>query len=154
MSEDVRDGDAPLLTVLMGPPGAGKTTYRATIGGDPYVADTHAVRMVDELDVSAYMDAFRRRAVAELRAGRDVVVDATNCYPQHRRYWLTVAARLGARTRLVVFATALPLMLAAQRRRAHPAPDRVVRRHHAMMVAALPRLHVEGWDEVEVIRRP
>lgn len=141
------------LTVLVGPPGAGKSTWVSANVTDEYVATTHPVRTNKQLDVGSYMEWMRGAAIRQLAQGRDVVIDATNTYPHHRLPWRTVASKAGAMTRAIAFDTGLPLLIRAQRTRQHPAPDPVVRRHYALMRAALRQLPTEGWDELIVVRR-
>ena len=141
------------VTVLVGAPGAGKSTWLKSNQTDEYVADTHAVRAVKGLDVDAYMNHFRQAALTELRRGRSIIIDATNTYRHHRRPWLAAARAAGAQARAVAFDTPLPALLAAQRTRAHPVPQRIVIKHHQLMRLALIDLPTEGWDAYEVIVR-
>lgn len=141
------------VTVLVGAPGAGKTTWLAAHRTDEYVADTHPVRTQSDLDVDAYMAAMRQQTVHRIAQGQPVIIDATNTYRQHRLLWLAAARRAGATSRAVLFDTPLPLLIAAQRKRAHPAPDRIVIKHHRLMRTALATVPTEGWDTVEVVTR-
>jgi predicted kinase len=141
------------VTVLVGAPGAGKSTWLKSNQTDEYVADTHAVRAVKGLDVDAYMNHFRQAALTELRRGRSIIIDATNTYRHHRRPWLAAARAAGAQARAVAFDTPLPALLAAQRTRAHPVPQRIVIKHHQLMRLALIDLPTEAWDATEVIVR-
>jgi predicted kinase len=141
------------VTVLIGAPGAGKSTWLRSNQTDEYVADTHAVRAVKGLDVDAYMNHFRQAALAEIRRGRSVIIDATNTYRHHRRPWLAAARAAGAQARAVAFDTPLPALIAAQRTRAHPVPQRIVIKHHHLLRLALIDLPTEGWDAYEVIVR-
>jgi predicted kinase len=141
------------VTVLIGAPGAGKSTWLRRNQTDEYVADTHAVRAVKGLDVDAYMNHFRQAALAEIRRGRSVIIDATNTYRHHRRPWLAAARAAGAQARAVAFDTPLPALIAAQRTRAHPVPQRIVIKHHQLLRLALIDLPTEGWDAYEVIVR-
>jgi predicted kinase len=141
------------LTVLMGAPGAGKTTWAKANAPDAYVASSELVRTRRDLDVAQVMEFMRRAGRQQLAAGHDVIADATSTYPAHRRYWLAVAREAGAQAHLVAFDTALPLLVAAQRTRQHPAPLHVVRKHAALMRVALKVAPLEGWDDYQVIRR-
>jgi predicted kinase len=141
------------VTVLIGAPGAGKSTWLKSNQTDEYVADTHAVRAVKGLDVDVYMNHFRQAALTELRRGRSIIIDATNTYRHHRRPWLAAARAAGAQARAVALDTPLHALLAAQRTRAHPVPQRIVIKHHQLMRLALIDLPTEGWDAYEVIVR-
>jgi predicted kinase len=142
------------ITVLMGAPGSGKTTWLTEHRNDELVIDTHAVRTVQSLDVGAYMAHIRKVGANAASQGKPLIVDATNTYPQHRLYWLAIARRHDLTAHLVAFDTSLALCLAAQRRRANPAPDRIVIKHHRLMRIALTRVHSEGWDDIDVLTRP
>ena len=141
------------VTVLIGAPGAGKSTWLAANKTDEWVADTHPVRIYAELDVDAYMASMRQKTVQMIGAGRPVIVDATNTYRHHRLLWLAAARKAQATSRAILFDTPLPALLAAQRRRQHPAPDKIVMKHHRMMRSALIAVPKEGWDQVDVVVR-
>ena len=141
------------VTVLMGAPGAGKSTWLSNNRTDELVLDTHAVRMVDQIDVGAYMDNFRAVGLRAIRNGQNVIIDATNTYPHHRRYWLQAARSCQSEANLVAFDTAIQLLLAAQRSRRHPVPQRIVTKHYALMRRALNDVPREGWDTIQVVTR-
>ena len=141
------------VTVLMGAPGAGKSTWLKQHRTDELVVNTHAVRMVDGIDVGAYMSHMRAVGLAAIVRGEPLIVDATNTYPQHRKFWLAAGRKHGRSCRLVAFDTPLNLLLSAQRTRAHPAPRNIVIKHHRLMRAALSRVASEGWDDIETVVR-
>jgi predicted kinase len=144
-----------MITVLMGAPAAGKSTWIASnANGTEYIYNTEAVRVLrDEIDAGAYMAAARRRAIKAAEAGWDVICDGTHTIATHRAVWLRLAQRLDVPTRLIVFDTPLPIMLEHQKWRQHPAPDHVVRAHHRRMQHAKLQIQHEGWGSIEVIKR-
>lgn len=142
-----------VVTVLMGAPGAGKTTWVKNNRVNEFLADTHAVRMINDIDVDHYMTVMRHQTIAQIKNGRDVIIDATNTYPNHRRLWLATAQKYEAETRLIAFNTQLALLLAAQQTRKHPAPKKIVMKHYGLMVTALQNVEKEGWDSLTIITR-
>ena len=144
-----------MITVLMGAPAAGKSTWIAhNAVGTEYVFNTEAVRVMrEELDTASFMAYARRRAIKAAESGLDLICDGTHTIAQHRAVWLRLAQRLGVETRLIVFDTPLEIMLEHQKWRQHPAPDHVVRAHHRRMQHAKLQIQREGWGSIEVIKR-
>jgi predicted kinase len=144
-----------MITVLMGAPAAGKSTWIASnANGTEYIYNTEAVRVLrDEIDTGAFMAQARRRAIKAAESGLDIICDGTHTIATHRAVWLRLAQRLDVPTRLIVFDTPLPIMLEHQKWRQHPAPDHVVRAHHRRMQHAKLQIQREGWGSIEVIKR-
>ena len=143
-----------MITVLMGAPGAGKTTWlKLNASGTEHIYDTHAVRLNREIDAGIFMHQARLKAVKAAESGMDLICDGTHTITSHRQVWLNLAQRLGVPCRLVIFDTPLNQLLAAQRLREYPAPDRVVIDHYQRMQAAKVLAQKEPWDFVETIKR-
>ena len=149
----------PTLTVLLGVPGAGKTTWT---GANPQpgrvVCSTERLRIDRTLTarqggVVRYLAGLRTRADRALRAGHDVLVDGCNTRKADRTMWLRIANNTNAQTHLVVFDTPLPLALQAQKGRAHPVPDDKIRAYHSEYLAAVKAIRHEGWDRITYVRR-
>lgn len=143
-----------MITVLMGAPGAGKTTWlKLNANGTEHIYDTHGVRVHRDIDAGIFMHQQRLKAVKAAESGLDLICDGTHTITSHRAVWLQLAKRLNRPTRLVIFDTPLHLLLAAQRNRAFPAPDRVVIDHFQRMQAARALASKEEWDFMETIKR-
>jgi predicted kinase len=143
-----------MITVLMGAPAAGKTTWlKLNATGLEHIYDTHAVRVNRNMDVGIFMHQQRLRAIKAAEKGLDLICDGTHTITSHRQVWLQLAERLERPTRLVIFDTPLNLLLAAQRTREFPAPDRVVIDHFQRMQSAKVLVTKEPWDFIETIKR-
>lgn len=143
-----------MITVLMGAPGAGKTTWlKLNASGTDHIYDTHAVRVNRELDRGLFMHQQRLKAVKAAESGCDLICDGTHTITTHRQVWLNLAKRLGVPSRLVIFDTPLNLLLKAQRERQYPAPDKVVIDHYQRMQSAKILVRKESWDFIETIKR-
>ena len=138
----------------MGAPGAGKSTWtRNNKTGFEHVYNTEAVRVNRDLDIAAFMQLQRLKAVKAAEAGKFIIADGTHTISTHRRFWLNLAERLGLETKLVVFDTRLETCLEVQKQREFPAPRKVVVDHHQRMQMAKLHIKREGWGTIEVITR-
>ena len=143
-----------MITVLMGAPGAGKSTWvRNNKHGDEHIFNTEAVRINRELDVAGFMQHQRIKAIKAVESGKDLIADGTHTIGTHRKVWLSLADRLGLPTRLIVFDTALATLLGVQKMREFPAPHKVVVDHHRRLQMAKHTIVREGWDSIEIITR-
>lgn len=143
-----------MITVLMGAPGAGKTTWVRQNATNELVLSSEAVRIYrDELDVGAYMNQMRLKGLQAVKSGQSVIVDATNTITAHRAYWLKIAKANKVDNRLVAFNTGLDQLLAAQKLRAHPAPDTIVKDHYRRFQRSLQMIKMEGWKDIKIINR-
>jgi len=149
-------GDA--LVVLIGPSGAGKTTFAGRHFSPTEVVSSDICRALvsgDENDIAATPAAFRvLHAIARerLKLGRLVVVDATSVQPASRKPLIALARK--HRRPSVAIAFDLPLELCLERNRTRSGrsvPDGVVLRQHDQMMRSQPRLHTEGFDRVYVL---
>lgn len=139
------------LTVLMGAPGAGKSTYAAGARRGEIVSTEDA--RIDPRAGSEVMRGAYRRMHELLAAGEDVVFDGCAATPGARKAALGIARRHGAQADLYVFDTSVEKCVQAQRERAHPVPEATVRRYHADIRRQIPGLSHEGFASVRITRR-
>jgi len=143
-----------MITVLMGAPGAGKSTWvAANKTGLEHIYNTEAVRVNRDLDVGRYMFVLRQKAVTAVEAGQDLIADGTHTIRTHRTVWLNLAKRLSLPTKLIVFNTSYETCLQVQMQRQHPAPAKIVREHHGRMRRAMGEIKIEDWGHIEIITR-
>jgi predicted kinase len=122
----------PCLVVLIGPAGAGKTTWALGEFGSWRVVSTDALRAVvglDERDQRASKDAFDlvdRIVDARLRRGFTTVVDSTGLDGKRRRGWVAAARKRGVPVYAVVFDLDERTVRSRNRQRARPVPSAIV----------------------------
>jgi len=143
-----------MITVLMGAPAAGKTTWvQKNKTGFEHIYSTEMVRIDREIDVDYYMASIRSKAIQAAKNGKDIIADGTHTIDHHRAFWLNIAKRLEIETKLIIFETPLPLLIAGNARRSHPCPNDVLLKHHKRMQIAKRIVMREAWDSVEKVVR-
>jgi len=151
----------PSLVVLVGPAGAGKSTFAARHFAPGEVLSSDAFRALiagDEADQAATRPAFaalHRALAGRLLARRLTVVDATNVETRARRALLARARAAGVPAVAIVFELGIDTLVARNgARRGRVVDEAVVRHHHATLAGALAadRLAGEGFDAVVRIR--
>ena len=150
----------PGLILLVGPTGAGKSTFaRAHFGSTEVVSSDHCRALVadDENDQSATAAAFRVLdliTALRLERRRLTVIDATNVQPVWREQLVGLARAHDVPCVAIVFDLPLETYLARARartdRRLTPS---VVRRHHATLQRS-PPVAGEGFARVWFLRTP
>lgn len=146
-----RPGATPLLTLLVGIPGSGKSTHaRAAATADPHLS----ISSRDVLRRRLYRDRYTAgdpareaevtlhqvdEVTAALSVGRDVMIDDTNLEPDVVDSWRSLAAELGCRFEVVRLDVALEVALARNAARTGRArvPDQVIRRMHRRLADGL-----------------
>lgn len=119
------------VTMMSGLPGSGKDTWLAANRPDLPVVSLDGVR--GELDVGPTDDqgqviqAARGRCREHLRSGRSFAFNATNLLRMTRRRWIDLFADYGARIEVVYVEPPLAVILAQNRRRECPVPEKVIR---------------------------
>lgn len=120
------------VTLLSGLPGVGKDTWLAqNRAGLPVVA-LDAIRDVLEIDATdnqgSVIQMAREQCRVHLRAGQRFVFNATNITRQMRQRWIELFADYDARIEIVYLEPPLTTILAQNRHRANPVPERVILR--------------------------
>jgi predicted kinase len=143
-----------MITVLMGAPAAGKSTWiTKNSTGLEYIYNTEAVRINRDLDIAAFMDLARRKAIKAAESGLDVIADGTHTISTHRKVWLNLGDRLDVKKRLILFDTPLAILLRGNSIREYPAPRNVVVDHYRRFNKSRNIVKNEGWDSIEIIKR-
>ena len=143
------------LLVLVGPSGAGKTTFAARAVAPTEVLSSDAMRAMvadDASDQTATEAAFELLHAAlgfRLARGRLTVVDATNVEARWRTPLLALARRHGRSAVAIVFDLPLELCLKRNAARMRGAvPEAAIRRQHQRMRRSLGELAEEGFGSV------
>lgn len=134
------------LTLLMGAPGSGKSTYARRLG-TVVTNDRASQQAPGEILHDSY-----RQLHAALAAGKDVVFDTTGSNPAVRKAALSIAAQYGASSAAVVLDTPLKTCLDAQQGRAKPVSAAEVARIHRQVQQAATGLKNEGFGSVRITR--
>jgi len=139
----------PKLTVLMGAPGAGKSTYAKGTGA--HVVTTDGAR--GRLSPGDTLHNAYREINAALAAGKDVIFDTTGSNPAVRKAAATIAQKHGAQLAARVIDTPVASCLQAQQGRAKPVAAADVRRIHDAVRKQAAGLQSEGFRDVRVVKR-
>jgi len=143
-----------MITVLMGAAGAGKSTWtRINKNGDEHVYNIDAIRANKDLDVQAYCNHMRIKAIMAVENGADLIADATHVIKSHRLIWLRLGQRLGIETRLIAFDTQLELLLQAQKNREFPVKNSVVVDQNRKFQFSKNEIKREGWGQIDIVKR-
>jgi predicted kinase len=142
-----RKTDMARLTVLIGAPGSGKSTYASRLG-TVVTNDRKTAQAPGDILHDSY-----RQINQLLAAGRDVVFDTTGSNPAVRKAALSIARKHGAQAAAVVMDTPLDTCLKVQQGRSRPVGDAEVRRIHGEIRGQMAGLENEGFHSVwRVIR--
>ena len=142
-----------MITVLMGAPGAGKSTWIKNNATDEHIFNTEGVRINRDIDVASYMQIQRLRAIKAVESGKSLIADGTHTIQSHRQVWLNLSKRLNLPNRIIVFPVDLQTLLNVQLTRQHPAPRNVVVSHYTRLKSAQSLITKEGWDEIIYAQR-
>jgi alkanesulfonate monooxygenase SsuD/methylene tetrahydromethanopterin reductase-like flavin-dependent oxidoreductase (luciferase family)/predicted kinase len=126
----------PALIVLIGPSGAGKTSWARTHFASNEVVSADALRATvgsGEADLDASVDAFAvldTVVAARLRRGLTTVIDTLGLDGDRRRAAVDLGRRAGLPCVAVVFTTALEVCRTRNRARDRPVPAPALRSQH------------------------
>ena len=139
------------LILAIGLPGAGKSTWLAERGVRPLSSDAMRILLSDDEDNQTIhmqvFEALRYLVVKRLQLGISATyLDATNLTRMHRRPFLTLAAKCGARAEALWFETPLEVCLKRNSKRERRVPEEVMR---AMDAQFEPPSHEEGFAHIE-----
>jgi alkanesulfonate monooxygenase SsuD/methylene tetrahydromethanopterin reductase-like flavin-dependent oxidoreductase (luciferase family)/predicted kinase len=144
----------PALVVLIGPAGAGKSTWAAQRYRPPEVVSADHLRSVvgsGEHDLDASADAFAlldQVVAARLRRGLTTVVDTLGLDPARRRGQLELARLAGLPAVAVLLSTSPADCRQRNRARDRPVPATVLDAQLRRMRAVTEEVGTEGWDVV------
>ena len=138
------------LTVLMGIPTSGKSTWLAQQPTGQLVLSADVLRTDHHARTNAVFAAMEHQARRALRTGRDVAIDACSTQATRRAEWLALARQASAHTRLVC--CDVQPDLARLRNHARPEAQRFthanLERYIDRWPAALAAALAEPWAEV------
>jgi predicted kinase len=141
----------PCLVVLVGPIGAGKTTWAQANFGHNEVVSLASLRGAvgeSEYDRKATVVAYElleRIVDVRLERGLSVVIDTDGLDDRHRSRWLAAARAKSIPVRAVLFTTDVEACLARDADRPHPQPATIIKRQAARCREIRPVLEREGF---------
>jgi protein phosphatase len=147
------------LVLLIGPSGAGKTTFSRRYFLPTEVVSSDRCRALvcdDENNQAVSADAFEILhliAAKRLKAGYFTVIDATNVQPEARKSLIALARHYHCPA--IALVLDMPLWLCLERnasRRDRRLSESVIRSHRNQLQAALPGLEKEGFRTIHVLR--
>ncbi|MBK9315668.1 MAG: AAA family ATPase [Acidobacteria bacterium] len=147
--------DDPSLVLLIGPAGAGKSTFAARHFRETEIISSDRFRALicdDEADQSVSKQAFRLLHMLtrmRLKQRKMTVIDATNLLPNSRLPFLRIARAFELPVVAIVFDVSLETCLANNRRRNHRSVDEgAVRQHVVVMERIMEKLEGEGYAAI------
>ena len=151
----------PALVLLVGPAGAGKSTFAQAHFRPTEIISSDAIRAMladDPADQSASAEAFQILSImlnGRLRRRLTTVVDATNLRSANRRRFAKIAGRHGVEVVVIAFDLPAQLYLARNAGRTERIVEkRVVAEQAERMRLTLADLVVEEYAAVHVLREP
>ena len=142
----------PVLVLLVGASGSGKSTWAASRYRDVEVVSSDALRAVvgsGPADLDASDDAFRlldQIVEGRVRRGLSVVVDTLGLDPVRRETWAALARFAGLPLVAVVLDTPAAVCRSRNGARARPVPAAVLSGQLRRMTEVRAELEREGWD--------
>ncbi len=143
------------LTILIGIPGSGKSSYARRLGEPTVSLDGIRRRLYGDASIlgktSEVDRQMRRKLEAYARRGRDVVLDATHISSRRRRRMIRLGRGLGYQTIAGIwFNTPLAECLRRNRKRKRRVPEFVIRKMDRDLRRQPPSLE-EGFDTLKQV---
>jgi predicted kinase len=138
------------LTITVGLPGSGKSTYLARLGVNAISSD-EVRRLIADDPHDQTMNArifatIRYLVVQRIEAGRPVTyVDATHLTPWERKPYFEIAQRYGCIVEALFFDVPVELCIARNQTRERIVPEEAIRKMAQQMVPPSPD---EGFTEI------
>ena len=145
---------APCLVVLIGPSGAGKTTWAQVNFSHGEIVSSDRLRgMVgagedDQAASTAAFDLLERIVTERVRRGLTTVIDTTGLIRDDRLRWATLAHGASMPAYAVVFDTPADLCEARNRASDHPIPVTVLRKQLSRFRTAVDEVGSEPFEGV------
>ena len=151
---DENDDKTPILFMMCGLPGSGKSTYAENI---EYEGEKPIVHSSDKLREELYSDVgtqkhngelfveLHKRIKADLKSGHSVIYDATNLSKKRRVAFLNELKKINCKRYCIVVLTPYEKCLEQNNMRERVVPDEVVSR---MYKNFQPPAYLEGWDKI------
>ena len=149
----------PVMVVLAGAAGSGKSTWAAERFRTPEIVSSDALRAAvgsGPADLEATLDAFALLdQIVAARTGRSLttVIDTLGLDPERRAYYLRVAREAGLPAVLVIMNTAPALCRERNRERDRPVPAPVLTDQLRRIKRLLDAARDEGWDQTLIIEQ-
>lgn len=146
----------PIFTMMVGLPGSGKTTYAEKLSRNTGAKVLSSDRIRLELfgdensqeDNEKVFNTLHSRIKDNLRAGEDVIFDATNINSKRRTHFLKQLKDIPCKKRCVVMATPFALCAEQNEARDRSVPYEVIER---MCKNWNTPYWFEGWDEIKLM---
>lgn len=151
--EDKNDDKTPVLFMLMGLPGSGKSYIANGILYRPIIHSSDALREElygDANEQSNNQELFvelHKRIKSDLVDGRDVIYDATNISKKRRRAFISELKNIKCKKICVCVMTPYEICLEQNKKRERKVPDNVIKR---MYMNWNPPALEEGFDDIIV----
>lgn len=142
----------PILYVLVGMPGSGKSTYAESLGCEVYSSDSLRLELFGDInDQEHNNEVFKelhRRIRDSIARERNCVYDATNVSEKRRTAFLKSLKKLYCEKVCLFFATDFDLCVERDSKRERSVGYNVIKRMY--LSTSIPQYR-EGWDRIEII---
>lgn len=137
------------MTILSGPPGAGKDRWLSLQQPEHPVVSLDEIRREQDIDPrdnqGVVAQAAREKCRVFLRSGTDFAFNATNTTRLIRRRWIDLGHVYHARIQIVYIEPPVEMILAQNRERPFPVPEKVIR-------SMLAQVEPPTWTECHALQ--